>query len=217
MSKLLLSSFLLALFVAVYGDTEYRQAIAILSPRDPYNSATISAHIVFTETADGLHVYGNLTGMPPGKYGFHVHELGDITTCYTSEGHFNPENLNHGGRNVTVRHVGDLGNVQFEASDVPGYNGIATVSFTDHLISLRGANSILGRTLVLHEEEDDLGLGDNEASLITGNAGPRVACGVIGIKDPSGPWHNGSGVSSSPTLLLFTVTFFATLFCFTKL
>ncbi|CAB3220733.1 unnamed protein product [Arctia plantaginis] len=247
MSKLLLSSLLLALLVAINGDTVSRQAIAILTP-SPNFSPNISGHIVFTETDDGLHVYGNLTGMPPGKYGLHVHEFGDVSTCYNSGAHFNPENTDHGGRNITVRHVGDLGNVVFVASEFEEVNGTdnetgngtdngtdngtvngtdngtvngtdngwAIVNFTDHLIALRGENSILGRTLVLHEEEDDLGQGGNPASLITGNSGARVACGVIGIRYPSDPWITGSAATTSPSLLLFTVTTLATFFCFIK-
>lgn len=71
--------------------------------------------------------------------------------------------------------VGDLGNVTADAS------GVAKINITDAQISLAGANSILGRTVVVHADIDDLGLGGHELSLTTGNAGARVGCGVIGI------------------------------------
>ena len=74
-----------------------------------------------------------------------------------------------------ARHVGDLGNVL--ASD----DGTAKYSRLDHQVNLFGAFSVVGRSCVLHRNEDDLGQGGNEESLKTGNAGARIACGVIGL------------------------------------
>jgi Cu-Zn family superoxide dismutase len=82
----------------------------------------------------------------------------------------------HGGPTAPERHVGDLGNIVANAS------GVATLSFTDSLISLHGTNSIIGRTLVVHNGTDDLGQGGTAESWRTGSAGDRVACGVIGIQ-----------------------------------
>uniref|UniRef100_Q9TS96 Thymus HYPOCHOLESTEROLEMIC factor (TPHF) (Superoxide dismutase) (SOD) (Fragments) n=1 Tax=Bos taurus TaxID=9913 RepID=Q9TS96_BOVIN len=78
--------------------------------------------------------------------------------------------LTHGGPKDEERHVGDLGNVTADK------NGVAIVDIVDPLISLSGEYSIIGRTMVVHEKPDDLGRGGN-----TGNAGSRLACGVIGI------------------------------------
>ena len=50
----------------------------------------------------------------------------------------------------------------------------------DKLIKLRGKYSVIGRSVVIHADEDDLGKGGDKESLITGNAGARIACGVIG-------------------------------------
>jgi Cu-Zn family superoxide dismutase len=68
-----------------------------------------------------------------------------------------------------------LGNVT--AND----EGVAKFDFSDQLIKLNGPNSVLGRAMVVHADPDDLGLGGVELSKTTGNAGARVACGVIGI------------------------------------
>jgi hypothetical protein len=76
------------------------------------------------------------------------------------------------------RHVGDMGNVEAEA------DGTGKYFREDHLITLFGAYSVLGRSCVLHADEDDLGRGGHALSKTTGNAGARIACGVIGTLQP---------------------------------
>lgn len=182
--------FLLA-FNFINNVTGQRTAIAHL--RD----GVVNGTVLFTETDAGLRVTSIITGLTAGEYGFHIHELGDADSCDTAGAHFNPDANNHAGREDPVRHVGDLGNVIFVGND----EAIAVFDYVDTVIALRGRNDILGRTLVLHEDRDDLGQGGVEASLTTGNAGARVACGVIGIKYPAEPWN--AAASINPSLLIF--------------
>uniref|UniRef100_A0A915I5B5 Superoxide dismutase [Cu-Zn] n=1 Tax=Romanomermis culicivorax TaxID=13658 RepID=A0A915I5B5_ROMCU len=121
-------------------------------------------------------IYGEICGLTEGLHAFHVHEFGDLSEgCVTAGPHFNPFKMAHGGPEDEVRHVGDLGNI------VADSNGVAKIDITDHRISIMGENSVIGRSMVVHQNADDLGKGGNEESLRTGNAGSRVACGVIGL------------------------------------
>lgn len=136
----------------------------------------IKGFVKFIETEKRTKIEVNLTNIPKGKHGFHIHEKGNLleTNCMGCKGHFNPYNKNHGGRFDKERHVGDLGNIE------PDSKGNVNIVFYDKLIKLSGKNSIIGRSVVIHSGEDDLGKGENKESLITGNAGKRLTCAVIG-------------------------------------
>ena len=149
----------------------------------------ISGNVIFTETKRGLQIKINISGISPGKHGFHIHEYGDLSEgCGSLCSHYNPTNSVHGGRNSKERHIGDLGNV------VANEKGVVDMVIYDRDLSITGKYSILGRSVVVHDKEDDLGLGGLDSkgnvtnteirkeSLITGNAGKRILCGVIGIK-----------------------------------
>jgi Cu-Zn family superoxide dismutase len=114
-------------------------------------------------------VEGEIIGLKPGKHGFHIYNIGDCSAAddSSSNGHFNPTGMPHGGPRDGLRHLGDLGNINANKL------GIARFAFTDNRISLKGVNSIIGHSVVVHAEADDL------KSQPSGNAGARVACGVI--------------------------------------
>ncbi|TGZ69881.1 hypothetical protein CRM22_003488 [Opisthorchis felineus] len=138
----------------------------------------VQGTVIFTQEVESGPVTVNvhLTGLTPGKHGFHVHAFGDTTNgCVSAGPHFNPTGVDHAAPEDPVRHVGDLGNVEANAQ------GVVQHVFTDKVISLTGPNSIVGRAMVVHESEDDLGRGGHELSKTTGNAGGRLACGVIGL------------------------------------
>ena len=124
-------------------------------------------------------ISAKITGLTPGEHGFHIHQFGNLTEgCKTAGPHFNPANCVHGGPTSEVRHVGDLGNV------TAGEDGVAEYEIEDPLVQLCGDNSVIGRSFVVHAGVDDLGLGGHELSSTTGNAGGRLACGVIGLSGP---------------------------------
>jgi Cu-Zn family superoxide dismutase len=137
----------------------------------------VAGTIYFTKEGDSVHVTGKVTGLKPGEHGFHVHQFGDVTgqkDGLTTGGHFNPEGKDHGKPEDKVRHVGDLGNIK--ADD----KGVAEIDIKDSMLELAGPHSILGRGLVVHANPDKF-------TQPTGDAGGRVAIGVIGIAEVKAP------------------------------
>uniref|UniRef100_A0A0A9Y301 superoxide dismutase n=1 Tax=Lygus hesperus TaxID=30085 RepID=A0A0A9Y301_LYGHE len=125
-----------------------------------------------------MKITGMVQGLPQGQHGIAIHEFGDLSKGWKSTGHhFNPFKKDHGGPEDKIRHLGDLGNVLVDD------NGTGKIEITDKFLSLSGKNSILGRSLVIHEQPDDLGKGNNRStSKKTGSSGNGVAMGVIGIQ-----------------------------------
>ena len=151
------------------------KAVCVLDSQTMKKS--VSGIVYLEETADKkTRIYGSIRGLRPGLHGFHIHEAGDMTKgCDSACSHYNPYGHTHGGLTAKKRHVGDLGNIE------AGKNGVATFDIMDRFVKLRGKYSVIGRSLVVHEDEDDLGNGNHEDSLTTGHSGKRLACGVIGF------------------------------------
>jgi superoxide dismutase, Cu-Zn family len=144
-----------------------------------FNIPSLKGSVNFIENIEKKNVIVEIDLISTYKnslHGFHIHEAGDLTdNCNGACAHFNPFNKNHGGPNSKERHVGDLGNIKFNSK------GIAKYSFTDNLIKLNGTKAnIIGRSVVIHQDIDDLGKGGHSDSLTTGHAGKRIACAVIG-------------------------------------
>ncbi|KAG9510645.1 Superoxide dismutase [Cu-Zn] [Fragariocoptes setiger] len=161
----------------VAGDTKMsKKAVCVLK-----GDAGVSGTIYFEQSSTGgpVKVTGEVKGLESGEHGFHIHEFGDTTNgCVSAGPHFNVDPAkHHGGPTSAIRHNGDLGNI------VSSSDKKASVCITDSQISLKPGDKldIVGRSLVVHEKKDDLGQGGNEESLKTGNAGGRLACGVIGL------------------------------------
>ena len=149
------------------------KALAVLQATE---GDKVKGIVTFTEVADGVRVDANITGLTPGKHGFHVHQYGDCSSADGSAApasaagdHFNPGNNPHAAPDAKQRHEGDMGNIEADAS------GLAKLNYIDHSLSLAdGEKSIIGRAVIVHEKADDL------KSQPSGEAGARIACGVIG-------------------------------------
>jgi Cu-Zn family superoxide dismutase len=143
------------------------EAVAVLMPT---GSNAVQGTLVLTQKEDDVQVTGEIRGLKPGQHGFHIHQFGDLRSADGSSagGHYNPSKHQHGGPNAADHHAGDLGNIT--ADD----QGIAKVDTTAEGVKL---SSLLGRSLVVHADADDL------KSQPAGNSGPRIAVGVIGLAE----------------------------------
>jgi len=129
----------------------------------------VEGKIIFIQRKGHVTVRAHVSGLAPGKHGFHIHECGDCSASdgSSAKGHFNPEKHVHGGPSAKERHAGDLGNL------IANSKGIADYERNDRTIQLAGKDNIMNKAVIVHEKVDDY------KTQPTGNAGARVACGVI--------------------------------------
>lgn len=136
---------------------------------DPTKNSVVRGVVTFTEVPGGIRVVADIAGLTPGQHGFHIHEKGDCSAPDASSAgsHFDPTHSKHGAPDSTERHVGDLGNI------IADENGHAEYDRIDSDIALTGEKSIIGKSVIVHSDPDDF------TTQPTGNAGGRVACGLI--------------------------------------
>ena len=153
-----------ALTLAAHGQDATKATCKL----DPKSGSQVTGTVTFTKTGDDVQVVADISGLKPGKHGFHLHEKGDCSApdAASAGAHFSPTHQHHGGPITAERHAGDLGNIEADAS------GKAHLDWKGKM-SLSGAESIIGKSVVVHEKEDDLKTDPS------GNSGARIACGVI--------------------------------------
>jgi len=165
---LVCSVFFLVTSTALAGSKEMKARADILDPAGKsIGTATL------TEQKDGVKIVLKVSGLTTGKHGFHIHENGVCTPpdFKSAGGHFNPFHKQHGIDNPQGKHAGDIPNLEV------GKDGAAEVTVVALGTTLgKGPGSLLkegGTAIVIHADPDD------NKSDPAGNAGPRVACGVV--------------------------------------
>ncbi|MGH9714218.1 MAG: superoxide dismutase family protein [Candidatus Acidiferrales bacterium] len=154
---------------AAFGQTKQQSAHADIVNGQGEKIGTA----ILTQSAGGVHIDLNVSELPPGVHGIHIHAVGKCEgpDFKTAGGHFNPTMKMHGKDNPAGPHAGDLLNI------VVGEKGKSKASLADASVTLGdGPNSLFhegGTALVIHEKEDDYKTDPS------GNSGARIACGVI--------------------------------------
>jgi Cu-Zn family superoxide dismutase len=147
-----------------------------------FSKGRVKGEVLFTNTPKGVRVRAVFTDLPPGQHGFHIHKAGDLRGegCKGACDHYHvgpPQD--HGGPPGYAsgqRHTGDLGNVSLDDGTCEKSYYLAGIQVED----------LFGRSVIVHADEDDYGSGGYEDSKITGHAGARIACAIIGRLKPCG-------------------------------
>ncbi len=146
------------------------EAVAKLAPTQG-NTANGTAK--FRPKGDKVMVEAEFVGLTPGLHGFHIHEKGDCSAADAASagGHFNPTQQPHGDTSGNAHHAGDLPMLYADAE------GRAKLRVELDYLQLTGEQSIVGRSVIVHQKADDF------TTQPAGNSGARVACGVIMAAD----------------------------------
>ena len=164
--------FLIIMFCAVASFARAQEVTKASAQLESKSGSKVTGTVSFNKVGDELQVVADIQNLTPGKHGFHIHEKGDCSAADASSAgaHFNPTMKHHGGPANLDHHTGDLGNIEADAS------GKAHLDWKGKM-SLTGKDSIIGKSVVVHEKEDDLKTDPS------GNSGARIACGVIGAAE----------------------------------
>ena len=163
MKRIVLAAAVASLLGACASMNSTPAASALMAPR---SGSAASGTVTFSETTGGVRLEARLAGLTPGEHGFHIHEAGDCSAAdaASAKGHYNPTGRTHGHHAQGEHHSGDMPNL------------VANAQGDAHLtVDLKGVTlaEITGRSVIVHADPDDY------KSQPAGNAGKRIACGVI--------------------------------------
>ncbi len=143
-----------------------------------FRTELIEGYVTVDNYKKGVILKAFFSKLPKGKHGFHIHKAGDLRGegCNGLCEHYDIGNNVHGDRPKNKpgeqRHTGDLGNIEIK-------EGTNTVTKKYYIEGIR-IEDLWGRSIIVHEDEDDLGKGNFEDSLITGHSGARIGCAIFG-------------------------------------
>jgi Cu-Zn family superoxide dismutase len=139
-------------------------------------SSKVKGEVLFTQRKGGVSVDYVFRKLPPGLHGFHIHRAGDLRGegCKGACDHWSKKPAQHGGPpgHTGPRHTGDLGNLSIPE----GKEECKGSLFLKHVF----VEELYGRSVIVHEDEDDYGRGPHEDSKTTGHSGARIGCAIIG-------------------------------------
>jgi superoxide dismutase, Cu-Zn family len=175
-SSVLLGSVVLTGCAGMSGHGNGAPTPIAVSQLSPTQGNKTNGAVSFVQKGDKILVDARIDGLQPGMHGFHIHEKGDCSApdATSAGGHFNPSSKSHGDPAHSEHHAGDFGNLKADAAG----NAVMqlTVSSSDFSLAKDAPNSIVGKALIVHADPDDL------KTQPTGNAGKRVACGLIKLQ-----------------------------------
>lgn len=136
-----------------------------------FKTDKIEGEVVVSDYRDGVKVKALFTKLPSGKHGFHIHKAGDLRGegCHGLCEHYDIGKNEHGA-NSENGHTGDLGNIELKGGKFEKEYYIKGISVKD----------LWGRSVIVHQDEDDLGKGSHEDSKVTGHSGARIGCAIFG-------------------------------------
>ena len=140
-----------------------------------FQKGLVEGEVLIENIGKSVKITATFTKMPPGKHGFHIHNAGDLRGegCKGACSHYHVGSpKQHGsvpGKSKN-RHTGDLGNIELKG-DSAHYS---------YIVKGTSVKELLGRSFIVHADEDDLGLGAYEDSKTTGHSGARIACAIVG-------------------------------------
>ena len=139
-----------------------------------FKTDKIEGEVVVSDYRDGVKVKAHFTKLPPGLHGFHIHKAGDLRGegCHGLCEHYDIGKNSHGGSpdHKGERHTGDLGNIELKNGKFEKEYYIKGICPSD----------LWGRSIIVHDDEDDLGKGQFEDSKVTGHSGIRIGCAIFG-------------------------------------
>src|SRR5206468_9766480 len=160
----------IAIFCAISSLEQAQEVTKAAAQLASKSGSQVTGTETFTKVGDEVQVVADVQNLKPSKHGIHIHEKGDCSApdAMSAGAHFNPASNPHAGPLDKARHNGDLGNIAI------GQEGKGQLEIVDDLVTVKpGPTSVVGKSVIFHEQIDDL------KTQPAGNSGARLGCGVI--------------------------------------